>query len=761
MTSALSVEPTAAADLAATASPSRSMRVIGGVAAVLSLLSALLTFLVLADLTPIAPTHRVVVTLLLVNGVTVLILLGVIAREVWQVVLARRRGRAGARLHVRIVGLFAVIAAVPAILVAIVASITLDRGLDRLFSTRTKTVIQNSMYVANAYLREHAQSIRGDIMAMAIDVGRAKPMFDQDRDRFRQFMTAQAQVRGLSSAIIVGPNAEVIERADVKAEHENIMPSSSGLASTTEAEPRIGIVFEANAVASMIKLRGYENSWLHATRPLDPQVVSQLRETQASVSDFASLEARRLGVQLAFALMYTVIALTVLLSAAWLGLNFANRLVAPIRRLIGAANIVSTGNLYVQVPIQRSEGDLAQLGETFNKMTSELRTQRDDITRTRDLIDQRRRFTEAVLAGASAGVIGVDAEGRISILNRSAERLIGQSQTEAAGRMLTDIVPELKDVFVHAQAGVQRLVQDQVTISREGRERNLSVRVTTEQSGDPEHGYVVTLDDITELVLAQRTSAWADVARRIAHEIKNPLTPIQLSAERLKRKYGRSITDDPAVFQQCTETIIRQVDDIKRMVDEFSKFARMPKPVIAAEDAADTVRQVVFLMRVGNADIDIDLEIAEDPMLAQFDRRLISQGLTNIIKNATEAIGAVPQTQGHKGRINVLTARNGGDIVIDVIDNGIGLPKENRNRLLEPYVTTREKGTGLGLAIVGRILEDHGGVIELRDAADKFPGQQGAWVRLRFTAAPIATTPPDTPKTKPRDSELSTTMSEH
>jgi two-component system, NtrC family, nitrogen regulation sensor histidine kinase NtrY len=761
MTSALSVEPTAAADLAATASPSRSMRVIGGVAAALSLLSALLTFLVLADLTPIAPTHRVVVTLLLVNGVTVLILLGVIAREVWQVVLARRRGRAGARLHVRIVGLFAVIAAVPAILVAIVASITLDRGLDRLFSTRTKTVIQNSMYVANAYLREHAQSIRGDIMAMAIDVGRAKPMFDQDRDRFRQFMTAQAQVRGLSSAIIVGPNAEVIERADVKAEHENIMPSSSGLASTTEAEPRIGIVFEANAVASMIKLRGYENSWLHATRPLDPQVVSQLRETQASVSDFASLEARRLGVQLAFALMYTVIALTVLLSAAWLGLNFANRLVAPIRRLIGAANIVSTGNLYVQVPIQRSEGDLAQLGETFNKMTSELRTQRDDITRTRDLIDQRRRFTEAVLAGASAGVIGVDAEGRISILNRSAERLIGQSQTEAAGRMLTDIVPELKDVFVHAQAGIQRLVQDQVTISREGRERNLSVRVTTEQSGDPEHGYVVTLDDITELVLAQRTSAWADVARRIAHEIKNPLTPIQLSAERLKRKYGRSITDDPAVFQQCTETIIRQVDDIKRMVDEFSKFARMPKPVIAAEDAADTVRQVVFLMRVGNADIDIDLEIAEDPMLAQFDRRLISQGLTNIIKNATEAIGAVPQTQGHKGRINVLTARNGGDIVIDVIDNGIGLPKENRNRLLEPYVTTREKGTGLGLAIVGRILEDHGGVIELRDAADKFPGQQGAWVRLRFTAAPIATTPPDTPKTKPRDSELSTTMSEH
>ncbi len=249
-----------------------------------------MTFIVLADLTPIAPTHRVVVTLLLINGVTVLILLSVIAREVWQVVLARRRGRAAARLHVRIVGLFSVIAAVPAILVAIVASVTLDRGLDRLFSTRTKAVIENSMYVANAYLREHAQSIRGDIMAMAIDVGRAKPLFDQDRDRFRQFLTAQAKVRGLSSAIIVGPDTEVIERADVKAEHENIMPSAAGLASTSETEPRIGIVFEANAVASMVKLRGYEDAYLHVTRPLDPQVVAQLRETQASVSDFASLE---------------------------------------------------------------------------------------------------------------------------------------------------------------------------------------------------------------------------------------------------------------------------------------------------------------------------------------------------------------------------------------------------------------------------------------------------------------------------------------
>jgi two-component system nitrogen regulation sensor histidine kinase NtrY len=390
---------------------------------------------------------------------------------------------------------------------------------------------------------------------------------------------------------------------------------------------------------------------------------------------------------------------------------------------------------------------LAQLGETFNRMTYELRTQRDDIVRARDLIDQRRRFTEAVLAGASAGVIGADADGCISILNRSAEKLIDRLEADVIGKPLVEVVPELQELISNAQLGIQRLVQGQITISRQNRERNLSVRVTTEQSPDALQGFVVTLDDITELVVAQRSSAWADIARRIAHEIKNPLTPIQLSAERLRRKYGKSITEDPAVFLQCTDTIVRQVDDIKRMVDEFSKFARMPKAVIEPEDVADTVRQAVFLMRVGNADIDIDLDLAEDPMRARFDRRLISQALTNIIKNASEAIAAVPQSERGRGRIRVIAQREVADVTIDVIDNGIGLPKENRNRLLEPYVTTREKGTGLGLAIVGRILEEHGGRIELRDAAEKFPGERGAWMRLQFTTEPLASMPhPDNAK---------------
>jgi two-component system nitrogen regulation sensor histidine kinase NtrY len=721
------------AALAAPAARRADVRLVGPIAVGLALLSAFVTFIVLADFTPILPTHNVVVTLLAVNAGTVVLLLGVIVREVWQIVQARRTGRAAARLHVRIVGLFSIIAAAPAILVAIVASVTLDRGLDRLFSTRTRAAIENSLIVADAYLRDHAQIVRADIMVMATDIARSKSVFEPDHAQLQQYLTFQASVRGLAAAIVIDKDLNVIARADLKINQTFAMPPRDALPRIGETDPQLVLLPDTNYVAAVVKLHNFSDYYLYLTRLLDPTVVPQLQATRDSVTEYAAIESRRYGVQIAFALMYTVIALTVLLSAVWVGLDFATRLVAPIRRLIGAANVVSTGNLHVRVPVHQSEGDLAQLGETFNRMTHELRSQRDDIMRARDVIDSRRRFTEAMLAGASAGVIGVDGAGCVSILNRSAEKLIGRSEAETLGKPLTEVFPELADFMAAAQSNAR--TQDQVTITRNGRERNLSVRMTSEQSSESDHGYVVTLDDITELVAAQRTSAWADIARRIAHEIKNPLTPIQLSAERIRRKYGKLIGEDRSVFDQCTDTIIRQVDDIRRMVDEFSRFARMPKPVIAAEDVADTVRQAVFLMRVGHAEIDIDADVAEDPMPARFDRRLMSQALTNLIKNAAEAIAAVPSAELGKGSIKVFAARDRGDIVIDVIDNGIGLPKENRSRLLEPYVTTREKGTGLGLAIVGRIVEDHGGSIELRDAADRIAGQRGAWVRVRFAAA--------------------------
>src|SRR5438132_359028 len=618
-------------------------------AVAIALLSAFLTFMVLSGLTPIEPTRQVVYSFLLINAATILLLVGIIVREVWLVIQARRRGRAAARLHVQIVSLFSIIAVLPAVLVAIVANVTIDRGLDRLFSGPTREVMQNSLIVARAYLNEHAQLIRGDILGMANDLARARPLFDQDRRTFRELLTASATSRNLPGAMLIDKDRNILETAQT-------------------------------------------------------------------------------GTQRAF----------------------------PIRRLMSAANLVSTGDLHVQVPVHQSEGDLAQLGETFNKMTQELRTQRDDLVNASDLIDSRRRFIEAVLSSASAGIIGVDASGSVGILNRSAEKLIGHAESETLDHPLSDVLPELDEMMKTAREGTQRLVQGQITITRDGQERNLSVRVSAEQTSQSRDIYIITLDDITELVSAQRTSAWGDVARRIAHEIKNPLTPIQLSAERIRRKFGKVITEDKGIFEQCTDTIVRQVDDIRRMVDEFSRFARMPKPVMEGEDVADTVRQAVFLMKVGHPDLDIEADIKQDPMRAQFDRRLISQALTNIIKNATEAIEQVPPEELGKGRIDVVAARENDDIVIDVIDNGIGLPKVSRARLLEPYVTTRQKGTGLGLAIVGRVLEDHGGRIELKDASDSRPGQRGAWMRLRFAVsghAPKAEAEHPSPDAKPQIDE--------
>jgi two-component system nitrogen regulation sensor histidine kinase NtrY len=707
----------------------------------LALLSAFLTFVVLTGLTPIAPTSAVVVTFLLINTATILLLVVIIVREVWQVVQARRRGKAAARLHVQIVSLFSVIAVLPAVLVSVVANVTIDRGLDRLFSGPTRAVVQNSLDVAKAYMQEHAQLIRGDIIGMANDIAHARPLFDQDRQTFRRLLTESAAKRNLPGAMLIDKDRNVLESAQTGIRQDFTTPAPDFLKGVNESEPQIAVFTEANYVAAVIRLRAFDDTFLYVARLLDPRVVAQLRQTQASVAEYANIEASRLGIQVAFALMFTVIALTVLMSAVLIGLNFANWLVAPIRRLMGAANMVSTGDLNVQVPVLRSEGDLAQLGATFNKMTQELRTQRDELVSASGVIDSRRRFIEAVLSSASAGIVGVDGAGNIGVLNRSAEKLIGHSESETLGHSQSEVIPELDEMMKTAREGTQRLVQGQVTINREGRERNLSVRVSAEHTSQSRDSYIITLDDITDLVAAQRTSAWADVARRIAHEIKNPLTPIQLSAERIRRKFGKVIVQDKSIFEQCTDTIIRQVDDIRRMVDEFSRFARMPKPVIEGEDVADAVRQVVFLMRVGHPDIDIETDIRDEPLKARFDRRLISQALTNIIKNATEAIEAVPAEFLTKGRIEITAARDNDDIVIDVVDNGIGLPNVSRARLLEPYVTTREKGTGLGLAIVGRVLEDHGGGIELNDAAAIHPGARGAWMRLRFA---ISGQPKDT-----------------
>ncbi len=715
----------------------RGVRTLGMLTVVVSLISVAVTFLVLTGSTTVTPTKIVVRWALAINGIIALVLVGTIALEVASLVKARRRGRAAARLHVRIVTLFSVIAAVPAIIVAIIATITLDRGLDRWFQERTRAIISNSLLVASAYLQEHAHVLRGDLIAMATDIDRAKQLYDYEPSRFDTFFKTQANLRLLPAAYLIDSKGKVITQAAVPREMNAPKPPASAMKQAAEGKPVLIAPGSSNLVGGVMKLSAYTDTYLYVARSLDPRVIEYLRLARENTDEYSQLEESRFGVQIAFGLVYIGVALVLLLSAIWIGLGFANRLVAPIRRLIGAADQISRGNLDVAVPIARREGDLARLGSTFNTMTAQLRHQRGELLAANDLIDRRRRFTEAVLSGVTAGVLGIDENGVVTLANRSAMEILEIDESALVGQTIDETVPEFLHIVDEARSDALRDRQEQISVSRNGRERIISVRATNERSPNQDHGVVVTLDDITDLVSAQRASAWADVARRIAHEIKNPLTPIQLSAERLRRRYGRHIEEENPVFDQCVDTIIRQVGDIGRMVDEFSAFARMPSANMEEADLTEAVSEAVFLQSVGNPDVEMTTDFGEKPLLARFDHRLITQAVANVIKNATEAIEALPAEEQGKGRISVNVRREDTFLVIDITDNGIGLPAESRQRLLEPYMTTRKKGTGLGLAIVGKIMEEHGGRIELLDSPEVADGGHGAMVRL-FLAAPAS-----------------------
>jgi two-component system nitrogen regulation sensor histidine kinase NtrY len=730
---------------------SRTVRGIGYAAVILSLTVACVTFFVLMGLTPIEPTQEVVFWSMVINGLLVALLLFAISWEIVVLVMARRRGQAGARLHIRIVALFSIVAATPAILVAVVASITLDRGLDHWFSTRTQAIVNTSMSVAEAYVQEHGRSVGSDLLAMKGDFERARSLLEEDPDRFQTFINTVAQFRNLPGVYLIRRDGTPIVRANVGVRREFPPPPAEALADaeTANGMPVLIAPGSTNLVGGLVRLSGYDNAYLYVIRQIDPKVTRYMQMITEGTNEYRNLEATRFGVQVAFAILYLGISLVVLLSAIWLGIGFANWLVSPIRRLINAADQVAHGDLDVHVDARRSDGDLGALGTTFNNMTAQLRSHHSEMMAANEQIDSRRRFTEAVLSGVTAGVVGVDQAGIITIANRMALRLLAISLDSAVGKSVTDVVPELAPVVSAARHDDRQEHRDQVTITRAGRERTINVRVTTESTTAGDHGYVITLDDITDLVVAQRNSAWADVARRIAHEIKNPLTPIQLSAERLRRRFGRVIADDREIFDQCTDTIIRQVGDIGRMVDEFSAFARMPKPAFGEQDLRQPIRDAVFLMQVANPDIAFAAHLPKEPLTGRFDARLIGQAFTNIVKNATEAIAALPEDRRGKGAITIEAGYEDGAIVVDVVDNGIGLPAENRQRLLEPYMTTREKGTGLGLAIVRKIVEEHGGRIELLDAPPHDGGGRGALVRVTLPRVPNESAEAETPAQQP------------
>lgn len=709
-----------------------------GIATILgAFLAAGVSFVVLLGLTPIDPGYSTTLTLIAINAAFILLLVALIAREAHRIFMARRRGKAASRLHVRIVAMFALVAAIPAILVAIIASVTLELGLDRWFELRTKVIISSSLSIAEAYVNENARNLQGTTLSMAYDLDANRALYGLDRTGFRVVMSRQAQARGLDHAALIRSDGSFIMQAETVADFEMPAPYPEVIELAGDGAPVLIPPGMRNIVGAVVKLREIEDAYLYTIRTLDAEVIRARQIVRANTDEYRDLEANRFSTQLAFALIYLGVTLIVVLSAIWTGIAVADRLVRPIRQLIGAADEVASGNLDVAVPIRQTDGDVASLGDTFNKMILQLKSQRQELIDAKDVIDERRRFSEAVLAGVTAGVIGVNHDGTLSIVNRSAEQMLLIRGEATLGRKLVDVLPHVGEVFEVALASGRAVHRDQVTFFRGGAERTFNVQVTIQDASaaSDRTSYVVTVDDITDLVSAQRSSAWADVARRIAHEIKNPLTPIQLSAERIRRRFGKVITEDREIFDQCTETIIRQVGDIGRMVDEFSGFARMPKPDMKLIDLRETLREASFLVEVSKADIAFERDFGTEPLMGTFDSRLLSQAFGNLIKNAAEAIEGAERVGGVAGVIRISAKHTVEGFEVIILDNGKGLPRENRQRLLEPYMTTREKGTGLGLAIVKKIVEDHGGRLELHDAPQEFHGGKGAMIRIVLPAS--------------------------
>ena len=699
-----------------------------------ALVAATISLFILLGLTPIKPEANVVIASAAINAVFIVGLMFLIGREILRLLRARRRGRAAARLHVRIVALFSIVAITPAVLVAIFASITLDVGLDRWFSIRTQSIVSSSLNVAQAYVLENASYLQGQTASMANDLDRNRQLYSLDRTGFVDLMTRQARGRGMLGAFLLRADGSTILQANIQIENPLPAVPEDALKASAAGQPTLIPPGTTNLVGAIIKLDNISNAFLYTIRTVDPEVMRSMRLMEENTAEYRALEAGRTTLQIAFGVLYLGFALIVLLAAIWTAIAVADRIVRPIRQLIGAADSVASGNLDVSVPVRTVDGDVGNLSRTFNKMIAEIRAQQAQILDAKDEVDHRRRFIEAVLSGVTAAVIGVEGDGRMTIANLSAEILLGRNANDLIGQPLTEVAPEIAAVLAEGSTRHRNNYRKQINIMHGGKERTLNVQVTREEAKDAKESYVITIDDITDLVIAQRSTAWADVARRIAHEIKNPLTPIQLSAERIRRRYGKQIDpEDRAVFDQCTDTIVRQVEDIGRMVDEFSAFARMPKPTKERSDLRHVLKDAVFLREMGNTHVDFRKDLGEVPLLGLFDTRMLGQAFGNLIKNAVEAIEALPPEVTREERKILVRATPddaGRRFVVDIVDNGKGLPTENRHRILEPYMTMREKGTGLGLAIVKKIIEDHGGQLELHDAPADFDNGHGAMIRV-------------------------------
>lgn len=646
------------------------------------------------------------VNLLLIGG-----LAAVVGRRALS--LFRRRTDAGARLHLRFVALFSMVALVPAVLIALVFGVLVNRGVDQWFSQNVSSAVQNGALMGKAYLDDVSNEMDGDLAVIADQLGPVLPMFE-NRIQFSDALSQIAELFGYPAIYILGPDGEVLASGEMSGAPPYVAPPRAVLEAAAEGgSPPQHVTENPDAVRSLTALPAYGEAYLYLVRPLQPGLIAQMRTGEESIVAYREAEASRSRIQAAFALSYIETALLVLVGAIWLGMGAASAISAPIGRLVQAADRVAAGDLTARVDAEVGPGEIKTLSAAFNRMTGDLSAQQAALRAASEEATGRTRFIETVLSGVSAGVIGLDRQRRVSAINDSAVELLAIRDSTIIGRPLGKVSPELSELAGRAEAHIE----EEIDVSLEGETRRLRVRIEGGLGGE----MVLTFDDITRLVTAQRNAAWRDVARRIAHEIKNPLTPIQLSAERLRRRYRGQVMDDVEVFDRCTETIIRQVGDIGRMVDEFSSFARMPAPRFTAVDPAELLREAVFAQRVAEGDIGVELIEPLPSIVLHADRPMVGQALTNILKNAGEAVAArrAIAPRDDDGEHPGMTARllvEDDSVVFMIEDDGMGLPAKDRDRLTEPYVTTRDKGTGLGLAIVKRICEEHGGELKLADA---------------------------------------------
>ena len=639
---------------------------------------------------------------------------GILAHRLLRIARAWRAEATGARLHLRFVTLFSLAALAPAVIVAAFLGFTFSQGLESWFSQRVENTIENAADVGRAYVNLASGDMGAEVQAMAEDLNLARRGLVDDPNRYGAFLIAQAQRRNFTSAYVIDHTGRVLARAQSDTSARYAPPTLEGFAAADQGSVSVRFDQPSDSLVALYRLSAYGNAYLRVSRRIEPGLVARLRSFDQSVGDYRAARDRQGSLRFLFGLAYFSTAFLVLLAAIWVGLSSASRVAEPIGRLANAARRVAAGDLKARVAVGEERDEVDALAIAFNGMTVQLETQRRDLVAAQEDAETRSRFIEAVLGGVSAGVVGLDRDGRITAMNRSAAQLLGHGEGRLVGRRLVDVAPEFGELLNQpAPAGESR--PQRVDLVRDENSLNLSVRM----SSDAEGGFVLTFDDMTK-----RQEAWKDVARRIAHEIKNPLTPIQLSAERLQRKYTNEITSDRDTFQKCTDTILRQVADIGRMVDEFSSLARMPTPRMAFADMSDIARSVVFGQRLSFADLRFEAEGVERPIGLVCDERLIAQALLNLVKNAAESVQARRARDGEpKDGFVVLRLRDlEYGVQFEVIDNGLGFPEKDRHRLIEPYVTTRTKGTGLGLAIVARVVEDHGGLIELDDAPGPGPG---------------------------------------